>query len=162
MHQNGQLARTTTRVFLRDTDAKPTLYLRRASRLKNPDPSRATIIEGDVLDARALTAAMKGRDVVYANLAGEMKRQAEHIVEVMHETGLVGALPPREGPRAGQARGNAGRMTRRRAPGCSRPASEVGEKSRWKLDTARDRTTEGTVGATEHQNRGGTRCGTRR
>ena len=35
---NGQLARHTTRVFLRDTDAKLTLYLRRASRLSNPDP----------------------------------------------------------------------------------------------------------------------------
>jgi hypothetical protein len=32
---NGQLARNTTRVFLRDTDAKLTLYLRRASRLSN-------------------------------------------------------------------------------------------------------------------------------
>jgi hypothetical protein len=29
---NGQLARHATRVFLRDTDAKLTLYLRRASR----------------------------------------------------------------------------------------------------------------------------------
>ena len=38
---NGQLARNTTRVLLRDTDAEPTLYLRRASRLKNPDPTRA-------------------------------------------------------------------------------------------------------------------------
>ena len=35
---NGQLARNTTRVFLGVTDAKLTLYLRRASRLKNPDP----------------------------------------------------------------------------------------------------------------------------
>ena len=47
---NGQLARNTTRVFLRDTDAKLTLYLRRASRLSNPDPARVTIVEGDVLD----------------------------------------------------------------------------------------------------------------
>ena len=85
---NGQLARNTTRVFLRDTDAKLTLYLRRASRLKNPDPSRATIVEGDVLDAKALAAAMRGQEVVYANLVGDMKRQAENIVEAMHETGL--------------------------------------------------------------------------
>ena len=85
---NGQLARNTTRVFLRDTDAKLTLYLRRASRLKNPDPSRATIVEGDVLDAKALAAAMRGQDVVSANLVGDMKRQAENIVEAMHETGL--------------------------------------------------------------------------
>ena len=51
-----------------------TLYLRRASRLKSPDPKRVRIIDGDVLDAAALTAAMKDQDVVYANLAGDMKR----------------------------------------------------------------------------------------
>lgn len=81
---NGQLARNTTRVFLRDSDAKLTLYLRRANRLKNPDASRVTIVEGDVRELRTLTAAMKGRDVVYANLAGDMKAQAERIVDAMH------------------------------------------------------------------------------
>jgi uncharacterized protein YbjT (DUF2867 family) len=85
---NGQLARNTTRVFLRDTDARLTLYLRRAHRLKNPDPKRVTISEGDVLDLPTLTAAMKGQDVVYASLAGDMKKQAQHIIEAMHATGL--------------------------------------------------------------------------
>jgi uncharacterized protein YbjT (DUF2867 family) len=84
---NGQLARNTTRVLLRDTDAKLTLYLRRASRLTNPNPGRVTIVDGDVLDPATLKAAMKGQDVVYANLAGDMKRQAEHIVDAMHSTG---------------------------------------------------------------------------
>jgi len=85
---NGQLARNTTRVFLRDTDAKLTLFLRRASRLSNPDATRVTIVEGDVLDREALQAAMRGQDVVYANLAGAMKQQAEHIVAAMKATGL--------------------------------------------------------------------------
>jgi uncharacterized protein YbjT (DUF2867 family) len=85
---NGQLARNTTRMFLRDTDVNLTLYLRRAGRLKNPAPDRVTIVEGDVLDSKALAAAMKGQDVVYANLAGAMKQQAEHIIAAMHATGL--------------------------------------------------------------------------
>jgi len=85
---NGQLARNTTRVFLRDSDATLTLYLRRASRLKNPDPHRVRIVEGDVLDRLTLESAMEGQDVVYANLAGAMKEQAESIVEAMHATGL--------------------------------------------------------------------------
>jgi uncharacterized protein YbjT (DUF2867 family) len=85
---NGQLARNTTRVFLRDTDARLTLYLRRANRLGNPDPARVKVVEGDVLDRPTLTAAMKGQDVVYANLAGSMKQQAECIVEAMHGAGL--------------------------------------------------------------------------
>lgn len=84
---NGQLARNTTRVFLRDTDAKLTLYLRRANRLSNPDPARVTIVEGDVLAVPTLTAAMQGQDVVYANLAGAMKEQADRIVQAMHATG---------------------------------------------------------------------------
>jgi uncharacterized protein YbjT (DUF2867 family) len=85
---NGQLARNTTRVFLRDSDAKLTLYLRRAGRLKNPDRARVRIVEGDVLDRPSLEAAMQGQDVVYANLAGAMKEQAKTIVAAMHATGL--------------------------------------------------------------------------
>jgi uncharacterized protein YbjT (DUF2867 family) len=85
---NGQLARHTTAVFLRTTDVKLTAYLRRASRLKNPDPTRVRVVEGDVLDARTLTSAMKDQDVVYANLTGDMKRQAENIVECMHAAGV--------------------------------------------------------------------------
>ena len=36
---NGQLALHTTRVFLEMTDVALTLYPRRPSRLRNPDPS---------------------------------------------------------------------------------------------------------------------------
>jgi uncharacterized protein YbjT (DUF2867 family) len=75
-------------VFLRDTDARLTLYLRRASRLTNPDPERVTIVEGDVLARPTLEAAMKGQDVVYANLAGDMQPQAESIVAAMHAAGV--------------------------------------------------------------------------
>jgi uncharacterized protein YbjT (DUF2867 family) len=85
---NGQLARHTTKFFLERTDARLTLYLRRASRLRNPDPARVTIVEADVLDRKALKAAMQGQDVVYANLAGAMAQQAQAIVDAMQVTGL--------------------------------------------------------------------------
>ncbi len=85
---NGQLARNTTRWFLDKTDVKLTLCLRRASRLRNPDAERVRIVEGDVLDQPTLQAAMKGQDVVYANLSGPMKQQAEGIIEAMHTAGL--------------------------------------------------------------------------
>jgi len=81
---NGQLARNTTRVLLRDTEARLTLYLRDSRRLTNPDPERVTIVEGDVLNQTSLEVAMNGQDVVYANLAGALKSQAEHIVKAMH------------------------------------------------------------------------------
>lgn len=86
---NGQLARHTTDVFLRATDAVLTLYLRRASRLKNPNTKRVRVLEGDVFDTRALSAAMKDQDVVYANLAGDLKRQAESIIDAMHAASLT-------------------------------------------------------------------------
>lgn len=54
---NGQLARSTTRVLIRDTDAKLTLYLRRAQRLTNPDPSRVTIVESELGPEGSSTAA---------------------------------------------------------------------------------------------------------
>jgi uncharacterized protein YbjT (DUF2867 family) len=85
---NGQLARNTTRLFLERTDARLTLYLRRASRLRNPDPARVAIVEGDVLDRLTLEAALQGQDVVYANLAGAMAQAARVIVDAMRATGL--------------------------------------------------------------------------
>ena len=85
---NGQLARNTVPFFLEHPSVPLTLYLRRANRLKNPDPSRVTIMEGDVLDVETLKAAMRGQDVVYANLAGAMEQQAKTILDAMHATGL--------------------------------------------------------------------------
>ncbi|NEK17583.1 NAD(P)H-binding protein [Rhizobium leguminosarum] len=85
---NGQLARNTTRMLLDRTDANLTLYLRRASRLTNPAPERVRIVDGDVLDSAALQLAMAKQDVVYANLSGDMARQARSIVDAMHAAGL--------------------------------------------------------------------------
>jgi uncharacterized protein YbjT (DUF2867 family) len=85
---NGQLARNTTRHFLAHPDVRLTLYLRRASRLPNPDPTRARMVEGDVLDAKTLREAMRGQDVVYANMVGPMKQQARAIIDAMRAAGL--------------------------------------------------------------------------
>jgi uncharacterized protein YbjT (DUF2867 family) len=85
---NGQLARNTTKFFLSNTDARLTLYLRRANRLPNPDATRVTVVEGDVTDLQALTLAMAGHDVVYANLSGKMAQQASVIIDAMHAAGL--------------------------------------------------------------------------
>jgi uncharacterized protein YbjT (DUF2867 family) len=85
---NGQVARHTSARFLENTGVDLTLYLRRASRLKNPNPKRAAIVEGDVLDRAALIDAMKNQDVVFASLAGNMAEQAQSIVAAMNEAGL--------------------------------------------------------------------------
>lgn len=85
---NGQLARNTTAYFLKHSGAHLTLYLRQANRLENPDPTRVTVVEGDVLDSTTLVAAMQGQNVVYANLAGAMAQQARNIVGAMHTAHL--------------------------------------------------------------------------
>jgi uncharacterized protein YbjT (DUF2867 family) len=41
-----------------------------------------------VLDQTTLRKAMQGQDVVYANLAGDMARQARAVIDAMRETGL--------------------------------------------------------------------------
>lgn len=80
---NGQIARFATDLFLKRTDVRLTLYLRNSRRLKNPDPTRVRIVEGDVLDSRVLEFAMSGQHVVYANLAGDLEEQARTIVKAM-------------------------------------------------------------------------------
>jgi uncharacterized protein YbjT (DUF2867 family) len=84
----GDIARVATRLFLEETDARLTLYLRHARRIKNHDPSRARVVEGDVLDTPTLTEAMAGQDVVYANLSGDLEPMARSVVKAMHDTGV--------------------------------------------------------------------------
>lgn len=83
----GQIARVATTELLERTDATLTLYARRARRLGQPT-ARTPIIEGDVLDAPLLATAMKGQDLVYANLSGNMEAQARAIVTAMKAHGV--------------------------------------------------------------------------
>ena len=83
----GQIARQATALFLSETDAHLTLYLRNAGRLGAVDPVRARVVEGDVRDADALQAAMAGQDAVYANLDGDLVAQARSVVEAMSKAG---------------------------------------------------------------------------
>jgi uncharacterized protein YbjT (DUF2867 family) len=85
---NGSLARVAIDMFLKETDAQLTLYLRNSRRLRNIYSDRVRVIEGDVMDIENLKEAMIGQDVVYANLAGNLEQMAKTIVEVMGATGV--------------------------------------------------------------------------
>jgi uncharacterized protein YbjT (DUF2867 family) len=86
---NGQIARVATTLFLKQTGARLTLYLRKCQRLKIPaNQDRVRVVEGDVLDSKTLYAAMSGQDVVYANLSGDMEQQARNIVTAMESQGV--------------------------------------------------------------------------
>lgn len=70
----------TNVLVLADEDVELTLFLRDASKLTNaPDGTR--VVEGDVLDRERLDSAIRGQNMVYANLAGDLDRQAARIVE---------------------------------------------------------------------------------
>lgn len=85
---NRSIARAATRLFLDETDAQLTLFLRDPRRLSAIDPDRARAVRGDVLGPAALKAAIAGHDVVFAGLAGDLERMARGIVRAMDETGL--------------------------------------------------------------------------
>jgi saccharopine dehydrogenase-like NADP-dependent oxidoreductase len=86
---HGQIARVATDLFVARSDAQLTLYLRNARRLSGiGHPERVRLVEGDVMDAKALRAAMVGQEVVYANLSGDMEGQARNIVAAMDAEGV--------------------------------------------------------------------------
>lgn len=81
---NGKIARLARKQLLADSDAQLTLFLRNAGRITDRDAARETVIDGDAADVASLTAAMKGQDVVYANLAGHnIEDQARAVVAAM-------------------------------------------------------------------------------
>ena len=82
----GQIARRVVDM-LADEDVELTLFLRDASKLADA-PETARVVEGDVLDREQLDAAVRGQDIVYANLAGDLDAQAERIVEAMTTAGV--------------------------------------------------------------------------
>lgn len=85
----GQIARWVIEMLAGDKEVELTLYLRHKRKLHNKVPSNATVVEGDVLDRKALDPAMRGQDVVYANLTGDdLEEQARSILASMKEAGI--------------------------------------------------------------------------
>ena len=85
----GQIARWAVEM-LADENVEQTLLLRDASKLADA-PGSARVVEGDVLDREQLDPAVRGQDIVYGNLAGDLDAQAARIVESM-TTADVGRL----------------------------------------------------------------------
>ncbi|WP_125607163.1 SDR family oxidoreductase [Lapidilactobacillus bayanensis] len=85
---NGQIARlATTQLIEQQTDLR--LFLRRASRLQGNNTGHAEIIDGDAAQVADLVKAIKGVDVVYANLAGaNIEQQARSVVTAMNQVGV--------------------------------------------------------------------------
>lgn len=85
----GQIARWVIEMLADSEDVEMTLYLRHARRLHGKPPKNAKVVEGDVLDRKVLDAAVKGQDVVYANLTGDdIDKQARSVISSMKSEGV--------------------------------------------------------------------------
>ena len=74
---SGNIAKHVIDILVKRDDVNLTLFLRQKSRLRNNDVSKFRIIEGDVLDYIQLRQAVKGQDIVYANLSGDLEAMAK-------------------------------------------------------------------------------------
>lgn len=83
----GQIAQWAVRLLANRDDVQMTLFVRDANKLSDV-PRNARVIEGDVMDADALAAAVKGQDLVYANLAGDVDEQAAGYLAAMEAAGV--------------------------------------------------------------------------
>ncbi|GAA3630631.1 SDR family oxidoreductase [Lactobacillus hamsteri] len=86
---HGKVAQIAERFLFADKDVDTTLFLRDSERMADKK-NEATIIDGSATDAAQLEKAMKGQDIVYANLGGkdDIDLEAEAVVEAMHNANV--------------------------------------------------------------------------
>ncbi|WP_341779178.1 NAD(P)H-binding protein [Levilactobacillus sp. HBUAS70063] len=83
----GSVGSVTRQYFLDHTDDQLTLMARNTRRLGQlSDRERA--VTGSVTDTATLKAALKGQDVVFAALSGNLAGMAKSLVTAMDETGV--------------------------------------------------------------------------
>lgn len=83
----GQIARHAIAMLAGKDELRLTLFARNTVKLADV-PANATTVQGDVLDTAALRAAVRGQDIVYANLTGEdLDKQAEAVIAAMQAEG---------------------------------------------------------------------------
>jgi uncharacterized protein YbjT (DUF2867 family) len=83
----GNIAKLVTDILSQNDAINLTLFCRNAKRLQNKNINNIRVIEGDVLNFNQLKDALKGQDIVYANLAGNLGDMARNIVKAMNEEG---------------------------------------------------------------------------
>ncbi|BDQ66672.1 SDR family oxidoreductase [Shewanella xiamenensis] len=85
---NGQIAHWVIDMLAGSSDVQQTLLIRDPSKIKFEIPSNAQLVIGDVLNRKFINELVKGQDIVYANLAGEVDAQAKNIVSAMQNANV--------------------------------------------------------------------------
>jgi uncharacterized protein YbjT (DUF2867 family) len=84
----GQIARWVIEMLADSDDTELTLFLRNAAKLDGVALNNPRIIEADVVDRARLKEAAANKDIVYANLSGDVDVQAAAIVAAMKDVGV--------------------------------------------------------------------------
>ena len=85
---SGSLAKYVIDTLQNVPDVHLTLLARDKSRINN-NTIGTTVVEADVMDYPKLSAAIKGQDIVYINLAGDLDAMTKNIVKAMKENNLT-------------------------------------------------------------------------
>ncbi|WP_313173896.1 SDR family oxidoreductase [Stenotrophomonas sp.] len=85
---SGQIARHVVQMLGERRDVEQTLLVRDPTKLTSTEPVNAKIAVGDVMDKKLLPQLIEGKEVVYANLAGDVDKQTVHILAVMKSKGV--------------------------------------------------------------------------
>lgn len=83
----GTIGSAVRSILLKETNYMLTLFSRSAGNL-NIDSSREKAISGSVTKDADLDKVIKGQDVVFAALSGNLGDYAKHIVDGMHRNGV--------------------------------------------------------------------------
>lgn len=83
---SGSLAK----VIINELKVKENITLTLFARNKGsvPQVTGAKVIEGNALSYAAISQAIKGQDVDYGNLAGDLRSMAENFVKAMNELNI--------------------------------------------------------------------------
>ena len=84
----GNIARKVIDLLSNKDDIHLKLFVRKASRLKNLKCRNCSIIEGDALNFDNVKTAVQGKDIIYANLAGDLETVSKNIIKAMIDTGV--------------------------------------------------------------------------
>ncbi|WP_311753574.1 SDR family oxidoreductase [Proteus columbae] len=80
---SGQIARWVIDMLSTQSDIKMTLLYRNTTKITGNEPATSEIVIGDALDQKFMEQLVDGKDIVYANLAGEVDSQMSVIVSAM-------------------------------------------------------------------------------
>lgn len=84
---NSRIAQWADKMLLADQDVNLTMFVRNKAKL-DPELQDQNVIVGDATNSADLEAAIKGQDIVYASLAGNVVDEAKKIVAAMNKQGV--------------------------------------------------------------------------